>query len=96
MGHLVPSSWVLHGSQFLKLTFLFIEDPEVIQNNSSKVVLLLLSSTHVDFVQDLDRGELTRHLFHVANANLVSLLRSQLVDEHSTTLFIIVVEAGFL
>ena len=92
----MTGSRVLHGSQLLELTFALIEDPEVIKDNSSKVVLFLLTSTHVNLVQDLDGSEFARHLLHVADADLVSLLAGQFVDEDSTGLLIVVVEAGFL
>ena len=70
----MTGSGVLHGGELLELTFALIEDPEVIQDNSSKVILFLLTSTHVNLVQDLDGSEFARHLLHVADADLVSLL----------------------
>ena len=96
MGHLVTSSGVLHGGELLELTLAFVEDPEIIQNYSPKVILFLLTTTHVDLVQDLDGSEFARHLLHVADADFVCLLVGQLVDEDSTGLLIVVMEAGLL
>ena len=92
----MTSSGVFHGGQFLQLALHLVEHPEVIKHNSSKIILLLLSTAHVNLIEHLDGCELSWHLLHVADADLVGLLRSKFVDEYSTALFIVVVETRLL
>jgi len=54
VSHLVASSRVLHRSQLLELTFLLVQNPEVVEHYRSEIILFLLSSTHVNLIEYLD------------------------------------------
>ena len=56
---------IFHWSKLLKLAFLFIQDVEIVENYSTEIVLLLLSSTHVDLVEHLNRSKFSGQFFNV-------------------------------
>ena len=57
VGKLVPRAAISHGGLSLYFICLLVDDKGVLRNDSSNLILFLLSADAEHFVMDLDAGE---------------------------------------
>lgn len=96
MRKLVSSSCCFHRGKTFELTLLLVQDPEVVEHDRSEVILFLLASAHVDFVEHLDGSKFTRQFLDVGKLDLHSLLGGKLMDVHMAVFLIPVVKSRLL
>jgi len=95
MSKLVPSTGCLHRGQTLKLTFLLIQYPKIIEHYSTEIILLFLTTAHVDLIKNLNGGKFAGHFINMSEVDLNGLLGGQLMDINMAVFFIPVMKAGF-